>query len=326
MFGLKSVATLIASAAITTTGWAGPRDTWLLANMVSDGESGSPGTTLLGVTGNYTARYVHIIGELQALNPASFAREAVVEFGPGYPAVESLVAPSIARTFTTVPVNTFVKLPGDISAVAGSQWSARFVETYDDGAGADARWSTIRITLNDGPPTAFIDLGRLSAEFVRYPHALAPGQTLWLRFSTDTDLSSSSLAWLEITTEGSTLSSPNDPMMALYSEHGTLMGYNDDDAAGVLGLQARMSFGNTIMPRTTAWVPKGTYYLGVKAVGGTPGVGWDFSGGLMSGNLVVNISANFGTPAFCPSDFNKSGLTSVQDVFDFLTSWFAGCP
>lgn len=28
----------------------------------------------------------------------------------------------------------------------------------------------------------------------------------------------------------------------------------------------------------------------------------------------------------CAADFNSSGALSVQDVFDFLTSWFAGCP
>ncbi|MCC6320471.1 MAG: hypothetical protein IT438_03425 [Phycisphaerales bacterium] len=28
----------------------------------------------------------------------------------------------------------------------------------------------------------------------------------------------------------------------------------------------------------------------------------------------------------CPGDFNRSGTVSVQDVFDFLTAYFAGCP
>jgi hypothetical protein len=28
----------------------------------------------------------------------------------------------------------------------------------------------------------------------------------------------------------------------------------------------------------------------------------------------------------CPADFNNSGAVSVQDIFDFLAAYFAGCP
>jgi hypothetical protein len=28
----------------------------------------------------------------------------------------------------------------------------------------------------------------------------------------------------------------------------------------------------------------------------------------------------------CPVDFNNSGGTEIQDIFDFLAAWFAGCP
>lgn len=30
--------------------------------------------------------------------------------------------------------------------------------------------------------------------------------------------------------------------------------------------------------------------------------------------------------AYCPGDFNHSGAVSVQDIFDFLAGYFAGCP
>lgn len=33
----------------------------------------------------------------------------------------------------------------------------------------------------------------------------------------------------------------------------------------------------------------------------------------------------FGCPP-CPADFNRSGTVSVQDIFDFLAAYFAGCP
>ena len=28
----------------------------------------------------------------------------------------------------------------------------------------------------------------------------------------------------------------------------------------------------------------------------------------------------------CPADFNLSGSVTVQDLFDYLDLWFAGCP
>ena len=41
-----------------------------------------------------------------------------------------------------------------------------------------------------------------------------------------------------------------------------------------------------------------------------------------SGWGVLSITAT----ADCTADFNHSGGTNVQDIFDFLTTWFAGCP
>lgn len=35
---------------------------------------------------------------------------------------------------------------------------------------------------------------------------------------------------------------------------------------------------------------------------------------------------SFTQSAACPADFNNSGGVSVQDIFDFLTAYFAGCP
>ena len=70
-------------------------------------------------------------------------------------------------------------------------------------------------------------------------------------------------------------------------------------------------------------------YLIARGFGGNnPEVGWDFSNvaSAQAGSLRVNIRTNTGTPLFCPSDFNKSGVADVADIFAFLTSWFGGCP
>lgn len=48
-----------------------------------------------------------------------------------------------------------------------------------------------------------------------------------------------------------------------------------------------------------------------------------FSCGTLSQEVVLAVRPT--TPA-CPADFNNSGDLSVQDLFDFLSAYFAGCP
>ncbi len=45
-----------------------------------------------------------------------------------------------------------------------------------------------------------------------------------------------------------------------------------------------------------------------------------YNGESGSGNLSFSIVAD------CPADFNHSGTLQVQDIFDMLNAWFAGCP
>lgn len=59
----------------------------------------------------------------------------------------------------------------------------------------------------------------------------------------------------------------------------------------------------------TAWVP----------------TGHDFSF-LIAGVLRSSEPGGSGATATCAADFNKDGKPTVQDLFDFLSAWFAGCP
>ena len=48
-----------------------------------------------------------------------------------------------------------------------------------------------------------------------------------------------------------------------------------------------------------------------------------------SGNLGDQVALRFRVqmfPSQCRADFNSSGTVTVQDLFDFLAAWFAGCP
>ena len=59
----------------------------------------------------------------------------------------------------------------------------------------------------------------------------------------------------------------------------------------------------------------------------TPGwhtVGHDFSF-LIAADGVNSPGPIGGTPA-CTADFNRDGIINSQDIFDYLNSWFTGCP
>ena len=38
-----------------------------------------------------------------------------------------------------------------------------------------------------------------------------------------------------------------------------------------------------------------------------------------AGSIAIRVSSK------CKADFNESGTLQVQDIFDFLSAWFAGC-
>jgi hypothetical protein len=49
------------------------------------------------------------------------------------------------------------------------------------------------------------------------------------------------------------------------------------------------------------------------------------AGGVFLGNGTTCACAGVVNPC-CPADFNNSGAIGVQDIFDFLAAYFAGCP
>ena len=53
---------------------------------------------------------------------------------------------------------------------------------------------------------------------------------------------------------------------------------------------------------------------------------FDAQGTLTGG--AAEITGGYWNPGLeisCPADFNNDGHVSVQDIFDFLSSWFSGC-
>jgi hypothetical protein len=64
-------------------------------------------------------------------------------------------------------------------------------------------------------------------------------------------------------------------------------------------------------------IPNGVWYLQVTAV--------NSAGSIASSNGPVRFAVVRGGSS-CPADFNGQNGLTVQDIFDFLNAWFAGCP
>ena len=325
---------------------AEPRDGATFTNLNSDQISGSPGGGSFAQTANYTARFVHISGTLNSLIPGTFGREATIRLAAGganVPPPAISIAPSQSNSFTTENVDVFLRLPQLTSANAGALWQILTFETLDDGAGPDARWSTLTIALNDGPPRAanglVANLGPVTGS-LSYSLTVHAGDTKWIKFEILSDVNSGAGTYFDIDTEGSSLfdgpTPSNDSEIALYNDDGLLVGHDDDSGSVFLsqltyGAGTRPAVGNSALyDGRNGALPAGVYYLRVGGYNASipARVGWDYpnTGSFQAGTIRVNLRTNAGQPVFCAPDFNKSGTLEVQDIFDFLNSWFGGCP
>ncbi len=88
----------------------------------------------------------------------------------------------------------------------------------------------------------------------------------------------------------------------LIAGSGQHLACNDDDCTGGGGMQA-----SRVQLRVDAGFD---YLIRISGYGGASG----------SGNLTITLLPD------CPGDANHSGGLEVQDIFDFLNFWFAGCP
>ncbi|MBY0262976.1 MAG: hypothetical protein K2Q20_11565, partial [Phycisphaerales bacterium] len=296
----------------------------------------------LPVAGAYTARFVRIRGTLTEIQTSTFAREAQVQISlEGGPLGPVGLSPSGFTGFTgSLAVDAFMRLPQALPVATGSVRLV-FNETFDDGTGPDARWDTVTVTLNDGPPPA-VNLGLVEARAVGRTLPLAAGQTVWFKFEVGAAVAGP--AYLDIDTVGTAIGTgsngSNDTELALYDEDGRLVAENDDLGAPASATGYRLSLlsfgaggGATGVAGSAASgqngaLAAGTYWLAVKGWGpDTASVGWDVpSVSTYAGQLRLNVRSNAGTAAWCAGDFNRDDVKNVADIFSFLSSWFAGCP
>jgi hypothetical protein len=334
---MKRVLSSVAVMVLAGSAVAGPRDSITLTNVNSDGPNNG-GFNAFPVAASYPVKFVRIKGTLTKVTTGNtYVDEALVQLFQPDTITPMVFSCSPTRGYSgSVMIDTFVRTPLVASSPAGN-WGISTFEAVDDGAGPDSRWDTLTVTLNDGPP-ASRNLGALFNSSVTKSESLALNQTLWYKFELQGDVNAGG-TYLDIDTEGSTIGAPgldNDTVLAVYNENGFVVGYDDDDGSIRL---SQLSFGTGTRPGiadAAAYngrdgnLPAGTYYLAVRAFtdGMEPAVGWDFpvTGSLRSGTVKVTIRTNVGTSQTCPADFNQDGSLGVQDIFDFLNGWFAGCP
>lgn len=325
-----SVAAALACAAVSSVALAGPRDTATFTNVETDIPSGVGDIKVLAAAGGYNVKSITVTGTLTHIAPSSGANETLIQ-----------ARSPAGRLYMMQPFRTG-SYSGSISAsytyeletpevsVAGN-WNFYFLESIND-TGADAMWTTVTITLNDGPPAA-TDVGQIDASALTFPFVLAPNETKWIKFSLASPIAATDFKFLDIDTEGSTLGG-SDTVLALYDAKGQLVAFDDDDGSGnwsqmSFGQGTRSAVGGLAYDGRDGSLAAGTYYLGVRSFGGpVDPLGWGFYRLVPdndAGLVKVNIRTNAPAAGFCRADFNRDGTLAVQDIFDYLSAWFAGC-
>jgi hypothetical protein len=187
------------------------------------------------------------------------------------------------------------------------------------------------------------DLGTLPDGTVTRTVAHPTGNEVhWYRFVLPHAIDRAALQFIDLDTEGSTLSSPtilNDTMLGLYRADGTLVVSDDDDGTDgmsqiSIGLDnpARPAPGNGLAynGRDGATLPAGTYYVALCAYSSTFGANFGVtSTSTYTGTLVLNIRVGTVTPGSPPASFTELGqladgapITAVGNVTPGGIAWF----
>jgi hypothetical protein len=307
---------------------AAPRDTLTLTNVPSD----DPGSIALrSVTSAYTVRNIVISATLNGVSPSTRATDAIIHItAPGGEAftIQPFTWPSFGAgpAGPMVQSKIFFKLP---TAVASQgNWKFRFTETIND-AGVDARWSTITISLNDGPPANTFDIGTLDAPEMTLNNV---GTTRWLKFTLPETASAQAGKYLDLLAlQEYPIYAGQDVHIALFAEDGRLV---STDNNGGLGATAAISYGGGNRGYTIAGdgrngsdgsLKPGTYYLAVAAAPIAFSDGWGASmTSISAAHANIRLYTNTHIHPFAAADHNRDGAVNQIDLNEFMTDYLSG--
>jgi hypothetical protein len=326
-----------------------PRDTITLTNFNSALRPPGAGQSLFIPSAAYTVRFVRIQGTIVQTGASASPSTQSILFTP----IDSFVNPSQLSSpflvgvssntsFNGQPlvVDLLVRPPAPFPTTVGGSVTLAAIDTFPQiGDGPVARWNTLTITLDDGPPAPTKNAGALTPRRVPVSVPIAFASTSWVKFELAEDVTAVNGRYLDIDTIGSALTPSNDTIITLYNDNGIRVALDDDSGGGTPARQSLLSFGSGTRPpvgNSAAYAGQngtlraGVYWVGVRGWnnpidGGGPG--WNFpSGSNFVGTAMVNLRTNTGSPAACPVDYDGDGTRAPADIFAFLNAYFAGCP
>jgi hypothetical protein len=327
----KSILTVLTVAGLASAASASTRS-WGLFNNVDSEFAATTQTRTIDGLGPYTVNAITVEGTLEEVQLNTYACEAVIR----------VISPA-GQQFILQPFN-FQSFSGSVSCkytyqlpvpvLSTGTWTFSFTDMYDDGAGADSRWNSVRISLNDGAPNA-ADAGSLeSGRSVLPAEFLSANETKWYAFTLLRDVNAGSFTYLDIDTEGNTLGAEAETVIALYDGNGNRVAWDDDDGAArasqlTFGAGTRPAVGNGLLyDGRDGALKAGKYYLAVRSYdSNAPGeLGFDCpSSSGITGTARVTLRTNAGASLWCPADWDRSGSQNLDDIFIFINDWFAGC-
>lgn len=209
----------------------------------------------------------------------------------------------------------------------GGDWTFSFINIFDDAPAGqpDARINSITVNLTDEVPTppSSTDLGTIgSPGLIGNTATLSATQVRWVRFRIGE--STAGFKYFDIDTEGTTgfigVGTPNDTVIALYTEFGEVIAIDDDDGSDnrsqltfgpAAGSRAALGNGLPYDGRDGNLQAGVTYYLAVCGFSGSFADGFVASSdSQLAGPVVLNFRTNVVPPTV---------VTGVVDLQDLVT-------
>ncbi len=165
---------------------------------------------------------------------------------------------------------------------SGSSFTAEFWDNNDNGAGADATWSNVRIRFQAGPaagsgaaPSTFTDLGTVTNANSSFATALnatspaiAPGDVQWFKLTVPTVVDGAVGTYLNLWASSAGANSVTDSVISLYDNSGRHLAFDDDSSGGLFSM---LTFGAP--GAATPWSVN--QFVGEEAFSGKDGHGLD---------------------------------------------------